>query len=52
MRWRAAVRASQIAYPRLPAQRILVMPMSPGVSQGPWAQALSPRLPRQQVPFT
>jgi hypothetical protein len=47
------LRAAQIAFTQAPARRILVIPMSPGVAHGPWAQALS-GLPMQnsQVPFT
>jgi hypothetical protein len=47
------LRASQIAFSQTQARRILVIPMSPGVSHGPWAQALmSPTLREGQVPFT
>jgi hypothetical protein len=47
------LRASQIAFSQTQAPRILVIPMSPGVGQGPWANALgSPSLRESQVPFT
>jgi hypothetical protein len=47
------LRASQIAFSQTQAPRILVIPMSPGVGQGPWANALgSPALRESQVPFT
>jgi len=47
------LRASQIAFSQTQARRILVIPMSPGVGQGPWASALaSPALRDSQVPFT
>ena len=47
------LRAAQIAYSQAPAKRILVIPMSPGVSHGPWSQALmSPAFQGSQVPFT
>ena len=47
------LRASQIAFSQTQAHRILVIPMSPGVGHGPWAQALmSPSLREGQVPFT
>jgi hypothetical protein len=47
------LRAAQIAYSQIQSRRILVIPMSPGVSHGPWAQALmSPALQAGQVPFT
>ncbi len=47
------LRAAQIAYSQIQSRRILVIPMSPAVSHGPWAQALmSPALQAGQVPFT
>jgi hypothetical protein len=47
------LRASQIAYSQTAARRILVIPMSPGVNHGPWAQALmAPAFRDSQVPFT
>jgi hypothetical protein len=47
------LRASQIVFSQTQARRILVIPMSPGVGQGPWAAALnSPALRDSQVPFT
>lgn len=47
------LRASQIAFSQAQARRVLVIPMSPGVGHGPWAQALSsPALRDSQVPFT
>jgi hypothetical protein len=47
------LRASQIAFSQAQARRILVIPMSPNVGQGPWAAALSsPALRESQVPFT
>ena len=47
------LRASQIAFSQIQARRILVIPMSPSVGQGPWAAALnSPALRDSQVPFT
>jgi hypothetical protein len=47
------LRASQIAFSQTQARRILVIPMSPGVNHGPWAQALmAPGLRDSQVPFT
>ena len=46
------MRAAQIAYSQTAAKRILVIPMSPGVSHGPWAQALmAPAFRDSQVPF-
>ena len=40
------LRAAQIAFSQVQAKPILVIPMSPGVSHGPWAQALtSPHVP-------
>src|ERR1700761_4926978 len=48
-----ALRAAQIAFSQGQAKPILVIPMSPGVSHGPWAQALmSPAFRDGQVPFT
>jgi hypothetical protein len=47
------LRAAQIAFSQAQAKPILVIPMSPGVGHGPWAQALmSPALRESQVPFT
>src|SRR5882762_1388650 len=47
------LRAAQIAFSQTTAKRILVIPMSPGVSHGPWAQALmAPAFRDSQVPFT
>jgi len=47
------LRSSQIAFSQTQARRILVIPMSPGVSHGPWAQALmAPAFRESQVPFT
>ncbi|HEY2011815.1 MAG TPA: DUF2066 domain-containing protein [Rhizomicrobium sp.] len=47
------LRAAQIAFSQVQARPILVIPMSPGVSHGPWAQALmSPAFRDSQVPFT
>lgn len=47
------LRASGIAYSQGQARRILVVPMSPGVSHGPWAGALSaPAFHDSLVPFT
>jgi hypothetical protein len=47
------LRASQIAFSQAAARRILVIPMSPGVNHGPWAQALmAPAFRDSQVPFT
>ena len=47
------LRAAQIAFSQAAAKRILVIPMSPGVSHGPWAQALmAPAFRDSQVPFT
>ena len=47
------LRASQIAFSQAQARRILVIPMSPGVSHGPWSQALiSPAFRDSTVPFT
>ncbi|HEX4026213.1 MAG TPA: DUF2066 domain-containing protein [Rhizomicrobium sp.] len=48
-----ALRAAQIAFSQAQAKPILVIPMSPGVSHGPWASALmSPAFRDSQVPFT
>jgi hypothetical protein len=48
-----ALRAAQIAFSQVSAKRILVIPMSPGVNHGPWAQALmAPAFQASQVPFT
>ena len=47
------LRAAQIAYSQAPVRRILVIPMSPGVSHGPWAAALqAPAFRDSLVPFT
>jgi hypothetical protein len=47
------LRAAQIAFSQVSAKRILVIPMSPGVGHGPWAQALmAPAFRDSQVPFT
>ncbi|HYS44930.1 MAG TPA: DUF2066 domain-containing protein [Rhizomicrobium sp.] len=47
------LRAAQIAFSQTAARRILVIPMSPGVNHGPWAQALmAPAFRDSQVPFT
>jgi hypothetical protein len=47
------LRVSNIAYSQGAAKRILVIPMSPNVSHGPWSQALmSPAFQASQVPFT
>jgi hypothetical protein len=47
------LRAAQIAFSQVAAKRILVIPMSPGVGHGPWAQALmAPAFQGSQVPFT
>ncbi len=47
------LRSAQIAFSQTQARRILVIPMSPGVSHGPWSQALmSPAFRDSQVPFT
>jgi hypothetical protein len=47
-----ALRAAQIAFSQVQAKPVLVIPMSPGVSHGPWAQALlSPAFRDSQVPF-
>jgi len=47
------LRSAQIAFSQTQARRILVIPMSPGVTHGPWSQALmSPAFRDSQVPFT
>ncbi|MEO8300507.1 MAG: hypothetical protein ABI608_01870 [Rhizomicrobium sp.] len=47
------LRAAQIAFSQTQAKRILVIPMSPGVSHGAWAQALTaPAFRESAVPFT
>ena len=47
------LRSSQIAFSQAQARRILVIPMSPGVSHGPWSQALAaPAFRESLVPFT
>jgi hypothetical protein len=47
------LRAAQISFSQVQAKPILVIPMSPGVSHGPWASALmSPAFRDSQVPFT
>ena len=47
------LRGAQIAFSQVQARRILVIPMSPGVSHGPWSQALmSPAFRDSLVPFT
>ena len=47
------LRAAQIAYSQAPVRRILVIPMSPGVSHGPWSSALqAPAFRDSLVPFT
>ncbi len=47
------LRAAQIAFSQNSAKRILVIPMSPGVSHGPWAQALlAPAFRDSAVPFS
>jgi len=47
------LRSSQIAFSQTQARRILVIPMSPSVSHGPWSQALAaPTFRDSQVPFT
>ena len=46
------LRANSIAYAGAPARRVLVIPMSPGVSHGAWSQALAdPALQDRIVPF-
>jgi hypothetical protein len=47
------LRAAQIAFSQTQAKRILVIPMSPGVGHGAWAQALmAPAFKESAVPFT
>src|SRR5262245_31829198 len=47
------LRAAQIAFSQTQAKRILVIPMSPTVSHGAWAQALTaPAFKESAVPFT
>ena len=47
------LRAAQIAFSQNLAKRILVIPMSPGVGHGAWAQALmAPAFRESAVPFT
>lgn len=47
------LRASNIAYSQGAPKRILVIPMSPDVSHGPWSAALmSPTFQNSLVPFT
>lgn len=47
------LRAANIAYSQATARRILVIPMSPGVNHGPWAQALmAPSFRDSTVPFS
>jgi len=47
------LRAAQIAFSQTQAKRILVIPMSPGVAHGAWAQALmAPAFRESAVPFT
>ena len=46
------LRANAIAYAQAPARRVLVIPMSPEVSHGPWSQALAnPALQDSMVPY-
>jgi hypothetical protein len=46
------LRSAAIAYSQTTAKKILVIPMSPNVTHGPWAQALlSPSLRDSVVPF-
>lgn len=46
------LRANAIAYTNTASPPVLVIPMAPDVSHGPWAEALSdPRLPHALVPF-
>lgn len=48
-----ALRAAQIVYSQAPVRRIMVIPMSPNVSLGPWAAALqAPAFKDSLVPFT
>lgn len=47
------LRAAQIAFSQVQAKRILLIPMSPTVSHGAWAQALTaPAFKESAVPFT
>jgi hypothetical protein len=47
------LRAAQIAFSQTQAKRILVIPMSPAVGHGPWAQALlAPAFRDSAVPFS
>lgn len=47
------LRAAQIAFSQAQAKRILLIPMSPTVSHGAWAQALTaPAFKESAVPFT
>jgi hypothetical protein len=47
------LRASQIAFSQTAPRRILLIPMSPAVSHGPWSQALmSPAFRDSALPFT
>src|SRR5689334_19695682 len=47
------LRSAQIAFSQAQARRILVIPMSPAVSHGPWSQALmAPAFREGLVPFT
>ena len=47
------LRGAQIAFSQSQARRILVIPMSPAVSHGPWSQALmAPAFRESLVPFT
>ena len=47
------LRGAQIAFSQAQARRILVIPMSPTVSHGPWSQALmAPAFRESLVPFT
>jgi hypothetical protein len=47
------LRTAQIAYSQTSVRRILVIPMSPNVSHGPWASALqAPAFRDSQVPFS
>lgn len=47
------LRAAQIAFSQTQAKRILVIPMSPSVGHGAWAQALTaPTFRETTVPFT
>ena len=47
------LRAAQIAFSQVQAKPILLIPMSPGVTSGPWASALmQPAFRDSQVPFS